>query len=503
MKRVVRFVSIRVRLMIATTLLIVSIVGAVVWLWATTERDLIRTQMMTNQARSLVSGLAKTSWGLIQDNNWSQERLNLDMLMQEHSEFVYLIVSDARMDMRINAASPPDLVEDYVPDVVRAEVTRAALVEAEEARSTETYLLRDVEFPPGNMRGRAGDHIIEVAADVRLLEAGRIGTIRIGLSTREADRAVAAAINRVLVVGLVGLLLGLAGAFVLASRLTNPVRRLQLSATKIAAGDLRHKADVDRGDEIGALAVAFNDMSSELDKSFTKLTRTLASFERFVPRKFLQVIATEGIENIQVGTSTTKQVTILFSDIRGYTSISEVSTPKEIFDMLNEYLRLVGEAISAHGGFVDKFIGDAIMALFDDESTDGALAAALAMRRELAAFNEGRKARGLVSIETGIGIHRGEVVMGTIGFTAKVESTVIGDPVNVASRIEGLTKNYGVAILVTDAVVNAARDRSRFGLRVVDAAVKVKGKHEPITVYEVTELEATAPTTPASAKPQA
>ncbi|PNA37427.1 adenylate/guanylate cyclase domain-containing protein, partial [Pseudomonas sp. MPR-AND1A] len=89
---------------------------------------------------------------------------------------------------------------------------------------------------------------------------------------------------------------------------------------------------------------------------------------------------------------------------------------------LNEYLHLVGEAIDSNGGFIDKYIGDAIMALFDEEDTDGALAAALAMRHRLAEFNEQRKARGLPAVETGIGMHRGEVVMGTIGFAAKLES---------------------------------------------------------------------------------
>jgi len=487
-----RFVSIRVRLMAATAVLIVSIVGVIVWLWATTERDLIQRQMLTTQARELVSGIARTNWGLVIDNNWSQFRLNLDLLMQEHPEFLYVIVSDDREDQRIAAASPPDLVEDFVPDVVPLDATKRALVDAPTARDTETYLLRDLEFPPGNVRGRRGDRIVEVAADVRLLAGDRIGTVRIGISTGRADAAVAAAIRRVLVVGVAGLVLGLIGAYFLASRLSDPVRRLQSSAEKIAKGDLRHRADVASGDEIGSLARAFNDMTSALEASFSRIKKTLASFERFVPREFLKVVAPEGIENIAVGTSTKKTVTILFSDIRGFTTLSETSTPKEIFDMLNEYLHLVGEAIHKHGGFVDKYIGDAIMALFDEDDTDGALAAALAMRRGLAAFNEQRRARGLAAIDTGIGMHRGEVVMGTIGFAAKVESTVIGDPVNVASRIEGLTKEYGVSILVTDAVVKAAKDPGAVGLRLVASDVKVKGKGEPVSVYELREAASVA-----------
>jgi class 3 adenylate cyclase len=492
------FVSIRVRLMAATALLIIAIVGAVSWLWATTERDLIRAQFMTEQAKSLVSGLAKTNWGLVLDNNWGQLRMNLDLMMQEHPEFVYIFVSDDRQDGQIRAASPPDLVDDFIPDVVPPEITHAQLAASTAARGVDTVLLRDVEFPAGSTRGRRGDRIIEVAADVRLLGGDRFGTIRIGLSTAKADSAVRAAMLRVLGVGVLGLLAGLLGAVFLAARVSGPVRRLQASATRIAAGDFVHRADVKSSDEIGALAEAFNQMTAALERSFAKLRATLASFERFVPRKFLQVVAPEGLENIVVGTSTTKRVTILFSDIRGYTTISETSTPKEIFVMLNEYLGEMGDAIDNHGGFIDKYIGDAIMALFDDEHTDEALAAALAMRRRLAELNARRRERGLAQIDSGIGMHCGDVEMGTIGFSAKVESTVIGDPVNVASRIEGLTKGYGVAVLVTAAVVEALREPKRFDVRLVDASATVKGKGEAIAVYEVREAVAAVPSVPLS-----
>jgi class 3 adenylate cyclase len=258
-----------------------------------------------------------------------------------------------------------------------------------------------------------------------------------------------------------------------------------MSAAKIAAGDWQHRADIDRADEIGALATAFNEMSSALQATFCRLQKTLKSFERFVPEKFLAVIASNGIENIQVGVASTRTITILFADIRGYTSMSEQMTPLETFAMLNDYLACMGEVINNAGGFIDKYIGDAIMALFDDEASGCALYAALAMHQRLQAFNEERRRKAQPAVSIGIGIHRGEVVMGTIGFTSRIESTVIGDTVNVAARVESLTRKYDLTVLVTESVVTALHHPEAFKLRLVDESVKVKGKTAPVAIYEL------------------
>jgi class 3 adenylate cyclase len=145
----------------------------------------------------------------------------------------------------------------------------------------------------------------------------------------------------------------------------------------------------------------------------------------------------------------------------------------------------MGKAIDEYGGFIDKYIGDAIMALFDDEATDSALKAAILMQEVLELFNYDRSQKGLPIISVGIGIHRGTVVMGTVGFTSRMDSTVIGDAVNVASRIEGLTKQYNCGILVTESVVKSLSNPELFKLRLVDKSVKVKGKDAPIAIYEL------------------
>jgi adenylate cyclase len=228
-------------------------------------------------------------------------------------------------------------------------------------------------------------------------------------------------------------------------------------------------------------------MTTALEASFGQLRRTLATFERFVPQKFLAVIAPEGIDRIQVGVGAARRISVLFSDIRGYTKMSEGMQPLEVFNLLNDYIARMGDEISKAGGFVDKYIGDAIMALFDDDHTDGVLDAALGMRRTLRAFNAARAASGLATLEAGIGMHGGDVVMGTIGFSSKIESTVIGDAVNTASRVESMTKEYGVAALVTDAIVGGLAHPERYHLRLIAAEVKVRGRAQPIGLYELLE----------------
>ena len=230
-------------------------------------------------------------------------------------------------------------------------------------------------------------------------------------------------------------------------------------------------------------------MAGSLEQSFSTLNATVTSFERFVPQKFLHVVAPEGIERIRLGTYAVRPVTILFSDIRGYTQLSEKSEDEEMFHLLNEYLPEMGEAIDQNGGFVDKYIGDAIMALFDDANSDGALLAALEMRRRLAALNARWEAAGREQLEIGVGIHRGAVVMGTVGYSSRIDSTVIGDAVNLASRIEGLTKQYKCEILVSGAVIQTLASPGRFALAIVDGSAPVRGKTESIALYRLDDID--------------
>lgn len=163
-------------------------------------------------------------------------------------------------------------------------------------------------------------------------------------------------------------------------------------------------------------------------------------------------------------------------------------TPEHLFAFLNDYLGRMEAPIKENNGFIDKFIGDAIMALFDGNfrtQATGAVKSAVDMQKQLQHFNNERQNKGLVTLGTGIGIHIGSVMLGTLGNANRMDSTVIGDAVNLAARLEGLTKYYGCQIIVSDDVVQFL-DRKQFALRELDLVV-VKGREQAVSVYEVLE----------------
>lgn len=493
------FRSIRNRMMVATALLVVSTIGAMVWFWAKSESDAYRDQKR-NQARLLAIAVSQAMTVELSEQNWSSLRARMEELLGDNPDFVYILVSDRTLNNQIVASAPNEFAEQYIPDLVPVEITQNALssMELQSAIETsdttrpiriqETYLLRDVEFPANVLRARRGEPLIEVAAHITVGQAGSqrvLGTFRVGISLSDVDQAITAVVIKAVVIGAAALIAGLLGAYLLAQHLSEPVLRLKASVTKITAGDLQHQAEIHAADEIGDLAQSFNEMSLSLQASFSKLQRTLESFERFVPSKFLQAIAPEGIEYIQVGQASHRSIAILFADIRNYTSLSEKLEPIELLHFLNSYLACMGQAIEAEGGFIDKYIGDAIMALFDQDSTDGAVRAAIAMQRALMTFNRDREAQGSKPITIGIGIHYGDVVMGTVGFHSHIESTVIGDAVNIAARVEELTKTYGCYVLITDEVVAALQNPDAFQMNLVDRSVQVRGKDRAIDLYRV------------------
>ncbi len=229
--------------------------------------------------------------------------------------------------------------------------------------------------------------------------------------------------------------------------------------------------------------------NTNLSKLYGELEKVKNTFQKFVPEKFLQRIAKQGIDSIKLGTAESDNITILFSDVRSFTSLSETMTPQEILNFLNAYLKRMSSPIVAHHGFVDKFIGDAIMALFDQphstiNTETHAVNAALSMFDELQLYNQHRQKTGYAPISIGVGIHSGPVVIGTIGSEDRMDSTVLGDSVNLASRLEGLTKQYASQIIISSNVHDLLADDPRYLLRELDF-VSVKGKEEPIRIYEI------------------
>jgi adenylate cyclase len=214
------------------------------------------------------------------------------------------------------------------------------------------------------------------------------------------------------------------------------------------------------------------------------------TFQKFVPRQFVEHFAKSGSNNLELGRADEDKVAILFCDIRGFTSLSEKMSPQELMHFLNSYFLRMNAPIHHNNGFIDKFIGDAIMALFDspqgedsDKAAD-AIKAALEVQTALALYNSHRESSKYAPVKNGIGLHFGPVVLGTVGSDDRMDTTVIGDTVNVAQRIEGLCRYFNADILASKSTVHLAQDKHEVEYRLLDN-VLFKGKSVSIPLVEV------------------
>jgi class 3 adenylate cyclase len=272
-------------------------------------------------------------------------------------------------------------------------------------------------------------------------------------------------------------------AHLLQKQLLNPLLNLRGEAQAIAGGDLEHAiADTERGDEIGSLARNFASMRDAVRGTILDLKATNVSIERFVPQAFLAIMGKPSILEVGLGDNSRQNMTVLFSDIRSFTTLSEKMTPDENFAFINSYLERMWPVIRDHNGFIDKYIGDAIMALF--ATADDALRAGQAMLDTLDRFNTERRSSGLDPIAIGVGINSGFLMLGTIGERHRMDGTVISDAVNLASRVESLTKVYRCSMLISQFTYEQLTDPKAHDIRPIDVVV-VKGKTRPVVLFEV------------------
>jgi adenylate cyclase len=270
--------------------------------------------------------------------------------------------------------------------------------------------------------------------------------------------------------------------FLFSMTLTSPIEKLASLINQVSKGNFEVKAtsQVNSMDEVGDLAKAFDQMTEGL-KERDKVKSLFSKFHG-------SSVAEDLINNDVVGTGgSSKDVTVFFSDIRGFTAFSEKHSPEEVVTMLNEYFAVMVDIINRNNGIVDKFIGDAIMAVWGapkstSADTYNAVKACIEMRIGLAKLNEKRIARGQSPIMIGMGLHSGKAISGTIGSDERLEYTVIGDTVNMASRIEASTKAFGVDLLISDST--AQKVAEKFSIDVAGSA-EVKGKAEALKLYKV------------------
>ena len=218
-----------------------------------------------------------------------------------------------------------------------------------------------------------------------------------------------------------------------------------------------------------------------------RLQQTNEIYSRFVPREFLHLLKHESITDIRLGDQIELEMTILFSDIVSFTNISEKMSPKENFGFVNQFLSQVSPVIREHHGFVDKYMGDGIMALFPG-TADDAVAAAVGMMNVVNRLRVNSQKTGQQPISIGIGLHTGRLMLGVIGEENRMETSVISNSVNLAARLESLTRRYKVGIVISEQTLLKLKNKDGYLNRCLEK-VQVKGMNEPVTVYEIFDAD--------------
>ena len=278
-----------------------------------------------------------------------------------------------------------------------------------------------------------------------------------------------------ILVAMLLLVLGLVLTFILSGFFSKPLKKLTVAANHISEGDFDMRAKISSNDELGVLGDSFNVMAKSLkEKEFIRDT-----FGKIVTPQVRDYLLGG---NVELG-GETLSVTVMFCDIRGFTTLSENMAPEKIVSLLNEYFTGLEKCISAHGGVINKYIGDAVMALFGapipiKDHAQEAFRASLDMRETLVQMNKDFVAKGFPEIRFGIGLHTGNVLAGNIGAASRMEYTVIGDAVNTASRIEGLCKTYKKDLLISESTASTITENLSF----VDEA-EIRGRTEKVKLY--------------------
>ena len=310
----------------------------------------------------------------------------------------------------------------------------------------------------------------------------RTGTVHIGSTKASVAGSLKEAKRQVLIISGLAIVLDMLGVILIVGWMLRPLPVLARAAHEVGQGRLDMQINFKMKDEIGQLTHAFNQMVISLrEKEMIRNT-----FGRYMSKEVVDGFLS-GKVSLELGGGELKEMSILMSDIRGFTELSENLPPQEVVKLLNRYFTEMVQAIGANGGTVDKFIGDAILAVFgwpmsrkDHEKL--AVAAALDMKTRLVVLNTALVKEGHKPLAIGIAVHSGKAVAGNIGSQEKVQYTVIGDAVNVTSRMESANKDYGTDLIVSRPVYLATRDYFDFKFM---GEKPVRGRKEPVHIYQV------------------
>jgi len=267
---------------------------------------------------------------------------------------------------------------------------------------------------------------------------------------------------------------------------------LRLTNAVVAFENNSYRSDMldevaQRGDELGHLAKAFDRMVFSINDTLRSKDKLLTASNRFVPYEYLDFLQRDNIEEIKLGDHVSAEMAVMFSDIRSFTTISEQMTPQENFDFVNHYLSQVSPIIRNEQGFVVKFLGDGMMAIFP-YGVDYAVRAGINKIGQVRKLNIERHQRGQAPIEVGIGIHTGHMMVGMIGEHNRMQGDAFSDNVNLTSRIEGLTKYYAASLIISEETYLRLEEPGSYLIRFL-GRVQVKGRKRPIGLYEVYDAD--------------
>ena len=299
-----------------------------------------------------------------------------------------------------------------------------------------------------------------------------IGVVILSYDTNAINAVIQKVINLSYLATIIILAIGIFFANHISILLSTPIIKISKAAKQISSGDLNIHLDINTNDEIGRLAQEFNSMVEGLQER--------VKMKKFVSNSTMDMISKKDLSNINLG-GEYKTQTFLFSDIRDFTAMSETHRPKEVVSIINFYLNLQSEIIIKHGGDIDKYIGDEIMATFSsNDAPKKAMNAAIEIQRSIKEQNIIRIENKLTACEVGIGINEGEVIVGNIGSNTQMDFTSVGSGVNLAARLCSYAKPFEVLI----SKKSLSFEPDSFGL--VDApSVSLKGFSKPVEVYSL------------------
>ncbi|MCG3114465.1 MAG: adenylate/guanylate cyclase domain-containing protein [Candidatus Manganitrophus sp. SA1] len=457
-------IGLRLKLTLPVVFLILVIMFSISFLFGLRHEQTLRSEMKRRAVRIAQTAGTMSLIPLPGVPSWTLSKSFVPLVPQLDPNVLYIVVFDELG--KVQAAS------------INQSLLKG-LLKQEEIASAEKELISEVTDARAIKEERSGPSrwgsLLPV--EVGLQPDGR-GKVVVGFSLEEVEREVSSSRRTALGLTLGFVVLGGVVAVAVASSITQPIQVLVRGMEEVRKGNLAADVEIPNKDEIGALANSFNFMIAGLRER----DRIKGTFQRFVSSQVAEKVL--GAKDI-VLTGERRRASILFADIRGFTSMSERLAPEEIVSMLNEYFTVMVDIIITHEGNLDKFIGDAMMAIFgaplrhpDDPLR--AVRTAVDMQRALVELNEERDRRGAEAIYIGIGIATGDVVAGNIGSEKRMEYSVIGDEVNLAARIQ--SKSGKQKILICPETFKAVQGEIK---TIALEPVMLKGKSHPVQIYEV------------------